>query len=549
MIQKIFKNDLLLNSKPSASIVSAAFVITMAGLASRVLGLLRDRFLASGFGAGDVLDVYYAAFRIPDLIYNLLIVGALSAAFIPVFTGLVSNDKEKEAWKLANGLLNLVVLCIMIISLILVIFAPYVMRVVTPGFSAEKMESVVMFTRIMFLSPLFFGISGIFGGILTSFKKFLIYSLAPLFYNLGIIFGIFVFVPLLGEIGLAWGVAFGALLHMLIQYPAVRHAGFKYSFTLFESLKNQDIREVLRLMVPRTLGIAVTQINLVIITVFASLLAAGSLAIFNFAQNLQSVPLGLFGISFAIAVFPTLARHASRKEDGDFVKIFSETFRQILFFVVPLSVMIIVLRAQIVRVVLGAGKFDWEDTILTFQCLGVFALSLFAQSTVPLLARSFYALHNTKTPFYIALVTEVINIGAVLLLIDRFQVMGLAIAFSLASISQMLMLLFMLRMRFEGLDDRNIIVMISKVALASIMAGVGTQAVKYGLSYVVNMDTFVGVFAQLVGAALVGLLIFVGMSYALKLQEFFAFKESITRKIFKTKQTAIQENTSQVSGM
>lgn len=549
MIQKIFKNDLLLNSKPSASIVSAAFVITMAGLASRVLGLLRDRFLASSFGAGDVLDVYYAAFRIPDLIYNLLIVGALSAAFIPVFTGLVSNDKEKEAWKLANGLLNLVVLCIMAISLVLVIFAPYVMRVVTPGFSAEKMESVVMFTRIMFLSPLFFGISGIFGGILTSFKKFLVYSLAPLFYNLGIIFGIFVFVPMLGEIGLAWGVAFGALLHMLIQYPAVRHAGFKYSFTLFESLKSQDTREVLRLMVPRTLGIAVTQINLVIITVFASLLAAGSLAIFNFAQNLQSVPLGLFGISFAIAVFPTLAQHASRKEHGDFVRIFSETFRQILFFVVPLSVMIIVLRAQIVRVVLGAGKFDWEDTILTFQCLGVFAISLFAQSTVPLLARSFYALHNTKTPFYIALVTEVINIGAVLLLIDRFQVMGLAIAFSLASISQMLMLLFMLRMRFEGLDDKNIIVMISKVAVASIVAGIGTQAAKYGLSYIVDMDTFLGVFGQLTGAALAGLLIFVGMSYALKLQEFFAFKESLTRKIFKNKQTAIQENTSQVSGM
>ena len=549
MIQKIFKNDLLLNSKPSASIVSAAFVITMAGLASRVLGLLRDRFLASSFGAGDVLDVYYAAFRIPDLIYNLLIVGALSAAFIPVFTGLVSNDKEKEAWKLANGLLNLVVLCIMAISLVLVIFAPYVMRVVTPGFSAEKMESVVMFTRIMFLSPLFFGISGIFGGILTSFKKFLVYSLAPLFYNLGIIFGIFVFVPMLGEIGLAWGVAFGALLHMLIQYPAVRHAGFKYSFTLFESLKSQDTREVLRLMVPRTLGIAVTQINLVIITVFASLLAAGSLAIFNFAQNLQSVPLGLFGISFAIAVFPTLAQHASRKEHGDFVRIFSETFRQILFFVVPLSVMIIVLRAQIVRVVLGAGKFDWEDTILTFQCLGVFAISLFAQSTVPLLARSFYALHNTKTPFYIALVTEVINIGAVLLLIDRFQVMGLAIAFSLASISQMLMLLFMLRMRFEGLDDKNIIMMISKVAVASIVAGIGTQAAKYGLSYIVDMDTFLGVFGQLTGAALAGLLIFVGMSYALKLQEFFAFKESLTRKIFKNKQTAIQENTSQVSGM
>jgi len=548
MMNKIFKNSLILNSEPSKSVVSAAFIITMAGLASRVLGLLRDRFLATSFGAGDTLDAYYAAFRIPDLIYNFLILGALSAAFIPVFTGLISKDKESEAWKLANGIMNLAIFFIIVISVFFAIFAPFIMKIITPGFSAEKMETVVVFTRIMFLSPLFLGISGILGGILTSFKKFLIYSLAPLLYNLGIIVGIFVFVPLLGSIGLAWGVVFGAFLHMLLQYPAAKHAGFSHSFILFKSLKDQAMRKVLRLMIPRMLGIAVNQINLLVITIFASMLAEGSLSVFNFAQNLQSVPLGLFGISFAIAVFPTLSQHAAREEHADFIRIFSRTFRQIMFFVIPLSVMIIVLRAQIVRVILGDGKFDWEDTVLTFQCLGIFAVSLFAQSTIPLLARSFYALHDTKTPFYIALATEAVNIGLVLLLIGRFHILGLVVAYSAASVVQMILLLFMLRTRFENLDDKNIILSISKISVASFVAGVGTQGAKHLMDLVVIVDTFVGIFMQLTAAALTGLLIFVAISYILKLEEFFVFKNSLTRKLFRTKQI-IQEDMTGVSGI
>ncbi|EKE10873.1 MAG: integral membrane protein MviN [uncultured bacterium] len=548
MISKILRNSLVLNSSPSKSVVSAAFVITMAGLASRILGLLRDRFLASTFGAGDVLDVYYAAFRVPDLIYNLLIVGALSAAFIPVFTGLISKEKEEEAWKLANGVLNLTIFCVLVLSFIFAIFAPFIMKIITPGFPEEKMEMVVLFTRIMFLSPLFLGISGIFGGILTSFRKFLIYSLAPLFYNFGIIVGIFVFVKFLGPVGLVWGVVLGAFLHMMIQYPAVRHAGFKYYFVLFQSLKNSEVREVLRLMVPRTLGVAVTQINLVVVTMFASTLAVGSLAVFNFAQNLQSVPLGLFGISFAIAVFPTLSQYAAKEKHDDFVKTFSQTFRQILFFVIPLSVIILVLRAQIVRVVLGSGEFDWSDTRLTFECLAIFVLSLFAQSTIPLLARSFYALKNTKTPFYIALVTEFLNIMAILFLIERFQLLGLVMAFSLASVAQMLMLLFMLRAKFENLDDRNILISVSKISLASFLAGIIVQGSKYIIGSEVDMQTFLGVFSQLIGSAVAGVLGFSFFCYALNLEEFFAFKNSLTRKLFRGKQN-IQEDTTQVGGI
>jgi putative peptidoglycan lipid II flippase len=549
MIKKFLNNPLFLNSRPSESVISAAFIITVAGVISNVLGLLRDRLLASSFGAGDTLDVYYAAFRIPDLIYNLLILGALSAAFIPVFTGLISKEKNEEAWQLTNGITNLAIFSIIILSMLLAIFAPLLMRLLTPGFSSEKMDTVVMFTRIMFLSPLFLGISGIMGGVLISMKRFLVYSIAPLLYNLGIILGIVFFVRVMGPIGLAWGVVFGAFLHKVFQFIAVKNLGFKYQMTILKSWRNPNIRKVLRLMLPRMTGIAINQVNLMVITVFASTLTAGSLAIFSFSQNLQSVPLSLFGLSFSIAVFPVLSAFAARGEKDKFVRAFSETFRQILFFVIPLSVVMLVLRAQIVRVVLGAGKFDWNDTILTFQCMGILALSLFAQSAVQLLARAFYALHDTKTPFYIALVTEAVNILAVIFLIGKVKILGLAIAFSLANIVQMLLLLFILRTRFENLDDKNIIRSVVKIATASFAAGFGVQVAKILVAMIVDLDTFLGVFAQLAISGIVGFGIFVLVCHFMQLEEFLTFKNSLKRKLFKSKQVVIAESTEEVSGI
>lgn len=539
-----------LDYAPSRSVASAAFVITVSGVASRVLGLLRDRFLAANFGAGDTLDVYYAAFRIPDLIYNLIILGALSAAFIPVFTSLVSQNKEEEAWKMAGGVMKLAIVFILVVAVFLAIFAPFIMKIITPGFSPGKMDLAVVFTRIMFLSPLFLGISGIFGGILTSFKKFITYSLAPIFYNIGIIIGIVFFVRFMGPIGLAWGVVLGAFLHMLVQWPATKNAGFRFIGTLREAWKNPNVRRVGKLMIPRTLGIAVTQINLLVITIFASTLAAGSLAIFNFAQNLQSVPLGLFGISFSIAVFPILSDLFAKEKRDDFINTFSQTFRQILFFVIPLSILILVLRAQIVRIVLGSGKFDWEDTILTFQALGIFVISLFAQSIIPLLARAFYAMHDTKTPFYIGIFTEAVNIVLILFLISKYEILGLVIAFSISAVIQMFLLLFVLRMRFENMDDKKILVSILKISLAGVVLGLFIQASKYWVAAWVDLDTFLGVFSQLIISASIGMLVFIGMSYLLKIEEFFDFRNSLKKRLFRNgKKKPPMEDTGKVGGM
>jgi len=565
MIRKIFNPKLILDSQPASSVISAAFIITLAGLFSRILGLLRDRLLASTFGAGDVLDVYYAAFRIPDLIYNILILGALGAAFIPVFTSLLGKDDKKSAWELSNGILNLALFFLIFFSLLMAIFAPWIMKVITPGFPMEKMEQVVSFSRIIFLSPILLGLSGVFGGILTSFRKFLVYSLAPIMYNLGIIFGVVFLVRIFGPIGLAWGVVLGAFLHLLFQLSAAWYSGFRYQFIFKKAFLNPDVKKIFFLMIPRTLGIAINQINLLIITIFASTLAAGSLSVFNFAQNIQSVPLGIFGISFSIAVFPFLSTLAAKGEKKDFAKTFSQTFRQILFFVVPLSVFIIILRAQIVRTILGTGKFDWQDTILTFQCLGILAASLFAQSVIPLLARSFYALQNTKTPFLIALFSEFVNILLVIFLIGKLELLGLAIAFSISSVFQMFLLLFFLHLKLDDLDDKKIINFFWKISLASLGAGAIIQLFK---NYLVNdfhfyfsgelifkifspgiqLNTFWGVFAQLSISGIMGFLTFLFLCWILRLEEFFNFKNSLARKIFHGKKI-ITENASEVSGV
>lgn len=547
MIKK-FVNNKILNERPTQSVAAAAFIISLAGIASRLLGLFRDRILAGQFGAGDTLDAYYAAFRVPDLIYNLMIVGALSAAFIPVFTELISEKKEEEAWKLSSGILSLHVLITGALSLFLVIFAPILMKLVTPGFSGEKMELTVTLTRIMFLSPLLFGISGIFGGMLVSFKKFLIYSLAPIFYNAGIIVGALFLVKPFGPMGLAWGVVLGALFHLAIQYPAVKFSGFSFRPMFFDAWDNPDVKKILKLMLPRTITVAVTQINFTVVTIFASTLAAGSLAVFNFANNIQSAPLGLFGISFAIAVFPTLSAYGAKKNTEQFVRAFSRTFRQILFFVIPLSVLICVLRAQTVRVLLGTGKFNWDDTILTFQVLGLMSLSLFAQSLIPLLTRTFYALQNTKTPLKITLVSETILLLAVVFLIKPFGIYGLAMAFSLSSVVNMSLLVFFLRKKLVNIDGKVIVDSVTRIFAASLIAGGAAQIGKIIVGTQGELDTFVAVLVQLVLAGSMGLAAFALASYYLDVKEFFQFTDSISQKIFRAKKV-IAEDTGEVSGI
>lgn len=539
MLKKILLQFFVWSSAPSASVGSAALLIAFAGIASRFLGLVRDRVLASHFGAGDVLDAYYTAFRLPDLIYGFLVLGALSAAFVPVFTELMSHEKKEEAWKLTSGVLHTTLLSLTCFSILGIIFAPGLTAFLAPGFSPEKQLLTTQLTRIMLLSPIFLSVSAVFGGVLVSFKQFAAYSFAPVFYNVGIIFGALFLTTLIGPMGLAWGVVVGSFFHMMVQYPTLRRAGFRYQGAFFSAWKDVQVRRVLKLMIPRSLGMAVNQVSLLVMTVFASTLVSGSLTSFTLANNIQSVPLGLFGIAFSLAAFPALSLFAAKKNDKDFFSIFAETAKRILFFVVPLSIFMIIFRAQCVRVILGSGHFDWQDTITTFEVLKFLAISLFAQSLIPLFARAFFALQNTKTPLYVALVSEGVHIVLIPILLPHYAIQGLAIAFSISSILNFSLLYYFLRRELSFWDNTVILLPVGKILLASLLAGLVAQISKSLFALTTNeLDTFLEVFLQLVSGLVIGGGAFILFSYWFKIEELERVRRFFICKVFRQPETA-----------
>ncbi len=389
------------------NITSAAFIIAGASLISAVFGLIRDRLLAGSFGLGSELDIYYAAFRIPDFIAMVLIMGAIGAAIIPIFSERLVKNRE-QAFSYLSNLLNIFLLFLILISAILFIFAPNLISWIVPGFSGEKKELTVLLTRIMFLSPIFLGISNIISGVLRVFQRFLITSLAPIMYNLGIIFGIVFFVPKIGFSGLAWGVVLGGFCHLLIQIPILIKVGFRPKKVF--NISEPNFLKTLKLTIPRSIGLAATQINLIVVTVLASTLTAGSIGAFSLAESLSRPLLTLTGVAFSTAAFPALSLAFAKRNREKFNKIFFSAFYKILLFILPLSLLLFIFRDLLVKIILRVGKFELVDVHLTAACLGMFSLGIFAQGLVLLIAKGFYSLQDTKSPAIASIIGMVINI-------------------------------------------------------------------------------------------------------------------------------------------
>ncbi len=528
----------------SQSIGVAALIVAFFGIVSRLLGLVRDRILAAHYGAGDVLDVYYAAFRLPDLIFELLIVGSLAAAFVPRFSALIVGEDRKRAWRCANDLLIVLLSILGFLSLLGFIFAPVLIRMIVPGFDAVKTDDTVAFARIMFLSPLFLTVSALFGSVLVSMKKFLLYASAPLLYNVGIIFGIIFIAPRAGIIGLAYGVVLGAFLHFVIHIVAVYKNGFSFSLPQKMPYKNKDVQVILRSMIPRIFGSASNQIALLLTTFSASLLFSGAIAVFTFAYNVQSVVLGLVGVSFALAAFPTLsAAHASGKTEY-FTEVFVRTLRRILYYAIPLSVFFWVLRAQIIRLVYGAGNFDLVDTSLTIGVLSILLMSMFAQCLTPHLARSFYAMNDTMTPVWAALFAQSINVILIYFFMTYSQegIKGIAIAFSAAAVINALSLLILIKKKIKHIDYWDTTFSVMKIVCASIVAGAVVHMVKNFVGAQFAPQIYVWQYlVQFLAAGTTGILMYLGMSSLFGLKEFETVKKKIFFKLFGRPVVAAEE--------
>ncbi len=498
---------------------SAILVITLA--LSNILGVLRDHFLAQKIPTSR-LDMYFAAFRLPDLIFNILILGSIAAAFVPVYSTYMREKGQKEATKLAQTTLTIGVLAVIVCLIALYFLMPFFMNYLVPNFDLAKKAETVRLARWLLFSPFFFTISYFLGGVLNAHKRFLAYSIAPLVYNLSIIVSVLIFSDKYGVSGAVIGVIIGSFLHLLIQLPAAYRVGFNFKFIV--DLKEHGVRRILKLMVPRAIGLGTNQILLVAFTSFASAFPGG-IAVYNFADNMQTVPSVIFGNSFALAVFPTLAGLSLKvPEDRErFLQLFYKSVRAIIFFIVPSTALIFLLRAQIIRIILGYGFFGWNDTRAAAATLGFFAISIIAQGLIPLFARSFYAIHDTKTPMYASVVSIVISIvmGFILsknAIASSEGVSLLALAFSIGSWVNLLILAVLMVKKIKINYQYIISFAISVIGLTVLMVIV-SQAVKVVVADIFDIDRVKYLLLQTLLAAGIGAGFYVAVAYLFNFDE------------------------------
>ncbi|MBI5140108.1 MAG: murein biosynthesis integral membrane protein MurJ [Candidatus Vogelbacteria bacterium] len=375
----------------------AAYLLGSFAILSQVLGLIRDRLLAATFGAGEALDIYYAAFRIPDFIF--ITVGSMvSVSVLIPFLMNKMKDGEETGRRFIGNIFLFFFLLIVAISAIAFFLMPGLNPLLFPGFDNQKVEQVTILSRVLLLSPIFLGLSNILGTLTQTHKRFFLYALSPILYNVSIIGGILLLYPDFGLVGLVYGVILGAFFHFAIQIPFIIEHGLlpNYKDLKFDF---KEIKKVLLVSIPRTLTLGSDNISFIFLVSFASLMTTGSIAVFNFSYNLETVPLAIIGISYSLAVFPILIKHFS---DGNIGKFREETIlsaKHIIFWSIPFATLFIVLRAQIVRTILGAGQFSWYDTRLTAAALAIFAISIVFQNLTLLFVRAYYATGNTRKPF------------------------------------------------------------------------------------------------------------------------------------------------------
>ncbi len=453
----------------------AATIITVFFITSRVLGLARDIVISHQFGTSRALDAYFAAFNVPDFIFNLVAGGALGSAFIPTFAAALALGDTRRAWRLASAVINLALILITALAALLAIFAPQVVAAtVARGFASADQALTASLMRWMLITPIVFGVSGIVMGILNSHQHFVLPALAPVLYNAAIIAGALFLAPTMGVYGLAAGVVAGAFLHLGIQIPWLVRARMQYMPVL--GLANPDVREVGRLMLPRTFGIAAVQINFLVNTILASGLPAGAIAALSYSWRLMLLPVGIVGQSLATAVFPTFSEQNARNDIDDFRRTFSTAFRATLFLTVPAAVGLFILGRPFVALVFQRGEFDAQSTAETAWALQFYAVALFAHSGLEILTRAFYAMHDTKTPVFVGVGAMVLNIALSLALLAPLAQGGLALASSIATILEMLTLLALLRRRMGDLDTRRIAASLARIVMASAVMGAALVA-------------------------------------------------------------------------
>jgi len=525
----------------------AAFWLATFSVFSQILAFLRDRVLAYHFGAGHELDLYYASFEVPDLIFATAASLVSASILVPFFTKW-GNQSESDLKKYVNSVFTSFFLFISICSVLAWIFMPTLVPIFFKSLGAEAIARVVTFSRILLLSPFFLGLSNFFGSIVQYEKRFLLYSISPLLYNCGIIFGALFGASTFGVGAVIVGVSIGAFMHMLIQVVWVYRSGNGPKF--IRNLDFKEIKNTFILSVPRTISLSASSLVGLFFVAIASKLPTGSIAVYSFSFNLQSVPLVIIGASYSLAAFPTLAGHYIKKEISALGECLSSGMRHIIFWSLPVAALFIVLRAHIVRVILGSGAFDWSDTKMTAAALALFVISVVFQSIQLFLTRAHYAFGKTRIPLLINLGNAFLTVTAALLFakyfspegtffsfianilkvegLNRVSVLSLPIAFSIGSLISAVLLWFFLEKEIRQYVTSSLLISIRDSLMTAFVVGIATAIALHLFDGIFNLDYAWGVFMHAFVSGVLGIGSGILLLRLLKNRE---FKEIISKFI------------------
>jgi putative peptidoglycan lipid II flippase len=515
-------------------IARAATIIMLALVVSGILGLIRQSVIAAAFGAGRDLDAFYAALRVPETLFVLVAGGALGSAFIPVFERFLADDDFDGAWRLASAALSIVAAAATLLSITAFILAdPIVENLLVPGADASSQALTAELMRMMLATVVIFGISGLVMGILNGYQHFLAPAFAPSMYNLGLIFGAVLLAPSMGVQGLAWGAVIGAGLHLLIQIPVLLRLDFARLRLSFD-YRGDGVGEVLLLMGPRVLGLGVVQVNFWVNAALTSDMSPGSLTALATAFTLMFTVLGILGQSIGTAVFPTLARLHAEKDDTAFDRTLTSALSGVLFLSIPAGIGMAVLANPIVTVLFERDEWTSTDTAGTAWALGLFGVGLAGHAALEVLARAFYALHDTWTPVKIGGATMILNIVLSLILIRvlgypgqtdfaRGPFGGLALAMSIATAIESTILWIILRRRVT-LNDVPVLISALKTFVAALI-----MASMVGAWLMVSDD--LPALPQLLVGMVIGVVGFWGVARAFRVEEAYTVPQTVLGRL------------------
>ncbi len=506
-------------------------------MASRILGVVREQVLAALFGAGNAMDAYNVAFRIPNLVRDLFAEGAMSSAFVPTFTRHLTTSGKESAWKLGNHIINALIVITGLIVVLGIVFAEPIVTAFAGDYAAVpgKLELTILLTRIMLPFLTFVALAAAVMGMLNALHQFFVPALSPAMFNVATIICALTLVPVMSSLGLppiaaiAIGTLVGGVAQLALQWPLLRRQGFSYRPIL--DWRDAGLRRVLTLMGPGTLGLAATQVNVFVNTVLATGEGTGAVSFLNYAFRLMYLPIGLFGVSIGTATLPAVSRHAAEHDNAAVRSTIADSMTLMMLLNVPATIGLMVLATPIVRVIFERGAFTPDATVATAAALRFYAVGLLGYSVVRIASPTFYAIGENRTPVKVSVATVLVNAGLNIVLVRVMGFRGLALGTSIAALFNAALLVILLRRKLEGIEGPRVCASFLRILAASAAMGAAAAGVDVALGTWLPGTSLVLQIVRLSTAIGVALAVLAAGAHLLRIREFGEAVALITRKL------------------